>query len=42
MMETCIVDFHTSFHIPEIQNLEFHLTHARILETHICGNTLPE
>ena len=31
MTETYINDFHTIFYIPEIQKLEFHLPHVRIL-----------
>ena len=37
MMETTISDFHTSFYIPAIQKLDFHLPHARILGTNHCG-----
>ena len=37
MMETTIYDFHTTFYIPEIQNLAFHLPHVRILGTNHCG-----
>ena len=37
MMETAISDFHTSFYIPSIQNLAFHLPHVRILGTNHCG-----
>ena len=33
MMETTISNFNTSFYIQEIQNLEFHLPHVRILGT---------
>ena len=36
-METTISDFHTSFHIPAIQNLAFHLTNVCILGTNHCG-----
>ena len=32
-METAISDFHTSFYIPAIQKLAFHLPHVRILGT---------
>ena len=39
IMETYINDFHTSFYIQKIQNLEFHLPHVRILGNHHCGNT---
>ena len=37
MMETTISDFHTSFYIPAIQKLAFHLPHLRILGTNHCG-----
>ena len=37
MMETTISDFHTSFYIPSIQKLSFHLPHVRILGTNHCG-----
>ena len=37
MMETIISDFHTSFYIPYIQKLAFHLPHVRILGTNHCG-----
>ena len=36
-METTISDFHTSFYIPAIQKLAFHLPHVRILEKNHCG-----
>ena len=36
MTETTIYDFHTSFYIPAIQNLDFHLPHVRILGTNHC------
>ena len=36
-METTISDFHTSFYIPAIQKLFFHLPHLRILGTNHCG-----
>ena len=36
-METTIYDFHTSFYIPAIQKLAFHLPHVRILGTNHCG-----
>ena len=32
-----IYDFHTSFYIPAIQKLDFHLTHVHILGTNHCG-----
>ena len=37
MMETTISDFHTSFYIPVIQKLAFHLSHVRILGTNHCS-----
>ena len=37
MMETNISSFHTSFYIPSIQKLAFHLPHVRILGTNNCG-----
>ena len=37
MMETKNSDFHTSFYIPEIKSLAFHLPHMRILGTNHCG-----
>ena len=37
MMKTTISDFHTSFYIPSIQKLDFHLPHVRILGTNHCG-----
>ena len=37
MMETTISDFHTSFYIPAIQKLDFHIPHVRILGTNHCG-----
>ena len=37
MMETTISDFHTSFCIPAIQKLPFHLPYVRILGTNHCG-----
>ena len=37
MRETTIPDFHTSFYIPDIQKLAFHLPHVRILVTNHCG-----
>ena len=35
--ETKISDFHTSFYIPDIQKLAFHLPHVRVLDTNHCG-----
>ena len=40
MMETTISNFHTSFYIPSIQKLAFHLPHVRILGTNHCGELL--
>ena len=37
MMETTISDFCTSFYIPAIQKLAFHLPYVRILGTNHCG-----
>ena len=37
MMETTIYDFRTSFYIPSIQKLDFHLSHVRILGANHCG-----
>ena len=37
MMETKISGFHTSFYIPAIQKLAFHLPHVRIIVTNHCG-----
>ena len=36
-METTISNFHTSFYIPSIQELVFHMPHVRILRTNHCG-----
>ena len=36
-METTISNFHTSFYIPAIQKLEFHIPHVHILGTNHCG-----
>ena len=36
-METTISNFHTSFYIPEIQKLAFHITHVKILGKNHCG-----
>ena len=35
-METTISDFHTSFYIPAIPKLAFHLPHVRIIGTNHC------
>ena len=37
MMKTTISDFHTSFYIPTIHKLSFHIPHVRILGTNHCG-----
>ena len=37
MMETTISEFHTSFYIPAIQKLAFHIPHVQILGTNNCG-----
>ena len=37
MMETTISDFHTSFYIPAIEKLAFHMPHVSILGTNHCG-----
>ena len=37
MMKTTIYDFRTTFFIPAIQKLAFHLPHVRILGTNHCG-----
>ena len=37
MMETKLSGFHTSFYIPDVQNLAFHLPHVLILGTNHCG-----
>ena len=39
MMETSNTDFHTSFYIPEIQNIAFCLQYVRILGTNHFGET---
>ena len=39
MMETTISNFHTSFYIPEIQNLAIHITRIQILGTSHCGDS---
>ena len=39
IMETTIYDFHTSFYIPAIQKLAFHLPHVSILGTNHFGET---
>ena len=42
MMDISTADFNTSFYIPEIKKLEFHLPHVRVLGTNHCSNTLRE
>ena len=37
IMETTISGFRTSFYIPAIQKLAFHIPHVRILGTNHCG-----
>ena len=39
MMETTISNFHTSFYIPEIKKLVFHIPHVQILGTNQCGDS---
>ena len=39
MMETTISNFHTSFFIPEIQKLAFHVPLVQILGTNNCGES---
>ena len=39
MMEAYIADSHTSFYIPAIKKLVFHLPHVRILGNNDCGST---
>ena len=39
MMETTISHFHTSFYIPEVQKLAFHIPHVQILGTNHCGES---
>ena len=38
-METTISNFHTSFFIPEIHKLAFHIPHVQILGTNHCGDS---
>ena len=42
IMEIPLSCFRTSFYIPEIQRLEFHLPYVPIIVTHHCGNTRHE
>ena len=37
MIDTTISDYNTSFYIPAIQKLAFHLPHVHILGTNHCG-----
>ena len=37
MMEITIYDFHSSFYIPVMQKLAFHLPHVHILGKNHCG-----
>ena len=39
MMDTTIYKFHTSFYIPAIQKLAFHIKHIQILVTNNCGDS---
>ena len=39
MTETTISNFYTSFLIPEIQKLAFHIPHVQILGTNHCGDS---
>ena len=39
MMEANISNFHTSFYIPAIQKLAFHIPHVQILGTNHCGDS---
>ena len=39
MMQTNITNFHTSFHIPAINKLAFHIPHVKILGTNHCGDS---
>ena len=38
MMETTIQTFHTSFYIPQIHKLAFHILHVQVLGTNHCGD----
>ena len=40
MMVTTISRFHTSFYIPEIQKLVFHISQVQILGINHCGDSL--
>ena len=37
MVEITVSDFFTTFYIPAIKMLDFHLPHVRILGTNHCG-----
>ena len=39
IMKTTISNFHTSFYIPEMQKLAFHIPHVQILGTEHCGDS---
>ena len=39
MMETTISNFNTSFYIPEIQKLAFHIPNVQILGTNHCDDS---
>ena len=39
IMEKTVSNFHTSFYIPEIQKLTFHIPHVQILRTNHCGDS---
>ena len=39
IMETTIYNFRTSFYIPEIQKLAFHIPNVQILGTNHCGDS---
>ena len=39
-MDTTISNFRTSFYIPEIHKLSFHIPHIQILGTNHCGESL--
>ena len=39
LMEKSVAGFHTSFYIPAIKNLVFHISCKRILRNNHCGNT---
>ena len=39
IVEPYIASLHTSYYIPEIQNIAFNIPHVRIIGTNRCGNT---